>query len=186
MHGKNLRLKISRTTQLHHRQSGFTLLEILIGITITGILAAVVGQSVSQMFIISASNSAHMTAIKQVENVIEIIRKDALMAQAVTPDPDANHFLRFIWTEWTENKQNQVYYSLVDNQLQRRVILTDKERNVINDATTRLAGNIESIAINNKIGYNGGNLTITVTARVKGFKSAWEVRTFEVLPRPGT
>ena len=55
-----------------------------------------------------------MTAIKQVENAIDTIRQDVIMAQKVTPDlSQASGFpLTLTWVTWTDPETVLITYDL--------------------------------------------------------------------------
>ena len=101
-------------------QRGFTLIELIIALTITGAITGSLAMSISQTFDYSARGNARMTCVKQVENAIHWLSRDAQMAQEVKPDEhDPSGFpLELTWTEWN-NTYHQVTYRVEDNELKR-------------------------------------------------------------------
>ena len=129
-----------------------------------------------------------MTAIKQVESAIDIMRTDVLMAQHTVPDiPGGTGFpLTLIWLEWESNHQNTVTYSLNEDQ----DLVRQQERVDLNNpydpgtSIERVIGhNIESIVMQDSDTYSGGKITLLITAHLQGFKSASETRAFDIYPR---
>jgi prepilin-type N-terminal cleavage/methylation domain-containing protein len=156
-------------------QKGITLIELLIAVAITGLLAVVIVTSIVQVLNINASSGSRMTAIKQVERSIDRIRMDVQMAQeiATTDIDDPNVFLKLEWKEW-DNTVNEVIYTLdpTSHQMNRR-----------SSGTVNIVA--ESIASVQVSQLAGGNWEITITATVEGMKPSTEIRTFEVQTRTG-
>lgn len=154
---------------INNNQAGFTLIELILVIAITGIITGSITMTISQVFTNNAHSIAHMTAIKEVENTIHWISRDVQMAQiVVTDDPAA--VLTLTWVEW-DNTVNQVTYRLENDQLHRNHSINGQ---------TIVARHIDSIEVTPKP-YSGGKLTLTITAAIG---SASETRVCEVIPRP--
>jgi prepilin-type N-terminal cleavage/methylation domain-containing protein len=157
------------------QQNGITLMELLIAVAITGLLAVVIVTSIVQVLNINASSGSRMTAIKQVERSIDRIRMDVQMAQeiATTDVDDPNVFLKLEWKEW-DNTANEVIYTLdpTSHQMNRQ------SAGIVNI----VAESIASVQVSQ---LAGGNWEITITSTVEGMKPSTEVRTFEVQPRTG-
>ena len=85
-------------------EKGYTLIELLIAVTITVLASGAATGAIFQIFKGMESNNDHMTAVHQVQNAGYHISRDAQMAQSVTTDgltlPD---FLVINWTEWDED-----------------------------------------------------------------------------------
>ncbi|MCR4394747.1 MAG: prepilin-type N-terminal cleavage/methylation domain-containing protein [Dehalococcoidales bacterium] len=175
-------MKISISKSL---QRGFTLIEVLIGVALVGVLAGVITAAIYQIITVNASSTARMTAIKQVENAINYLRKDLLMAQTIIPDAtDPSGFPLVIrWTEWNTNNKYTINYYLNSD---THELYRQKSINGGTPETTLIAKNIESISVISPETYSGGKIAITITSMVGGMRPASETRTFEVLPRPAT
>lgn len=166
-------------------QRGFTLIEILIALAITGLIAVSVAGTVFQMFDISARSSSPMIAIKQVQNAGYWISHDARMAQDVDTgdDPDTPELVELVtltWTEWGSESEdvNRVVYTIEDDRLQRSHFVNDEEAGEFIVA--------RNITINN-CQYANGVLTLTITATIgTGSKEASETREYEIMSRPET
>lgn len=159
-------------------QRGFTLVEVLVGLALTGILSAGLTAGITQIFSINSSSSSQMSVIKDVENAVDNLRADILMAQKVECDGGASGFpLTLRWTSW-DNITTEVVYELLESGEIKRT------RTVEGVVSTRIVGkNIESIAIQDPSGRKTWNVTVVST--IDGFRQATETREFEILPRPG-
>jgi len=92
-------------------EKGYTLIELLIAITIMVLASGAAGGAIFQIFKGMESNNDHMTAVRQVQNAGYYISRDAQMAQSVTTEnltpPD---FLIIKWTEW-DDAGDPIYHS---------------------------------------------------------------------------
>jgi prepilin-type N-terminal cleavage/methylation domain-containing protein len=170
-------MRIEMLKKLRSLQHGFTLIEVLMVLAITGIIAPVIVLSISQLFSVNASSISRMSAIKQMESIIDSIRPDIQMGQQiVTSDPnDPNVFLAIYWTDW-DNNQNNIKYSW-------NPITHELKRTPAKSALNAIAKNIASKPVVSKMANN--NWSITLVATVEDYKSSTESRTFEVNPRSG-
>lgn len=168
-----------------------TLVEIMIGLAIMGLLAAGISQAIYQVVTINASGNARMNAMKQVEYAIDFLRQDAVMAQNITPqvEPDSDAVLdgfplEFAWTEWGTDMKIEVTYVLNGTDLERHL----KEITGLNPPALGIpevvAKNVVYIEMLNRTGYTGGEIRIKIVSRVPGLRAAEESRTFDILPRP--
>ena len=163
-----------RLKSMNKKQSGFTLVEIIIAVAIAGLIISAATGTIFQVFTMNARDTAHMIAVKQVENAVHWISRDIRMAQTAKID-DPAMVLALTWVEWN-NTENQVTYTL-DN--------GDLRRNHSVNGQTIVAQHIESIVVAPKP-YTGGKLAFTITATLGGLRPASETRVVEVMPRPGS
>jgi prepilin-type N-terminal cleavage/methylation domain-containing protein len=114
-----------RLRLINKNQKGFTLMELVVAIAITGIISGGITATMFQVFVGSARTSNHMIAVRQVQNAGYCVSLDAQMAQTVVLARDTDGFpLQLSWTDWDDNKVYQVTYTLEDmtggsKQLQR-------------------------------------------------------------------
>ena len=109
---KLLKLRTSITNQ-----KGFTLVELLISLAITAVISSAITLSISQVFSVSIASKNRMEAVKQVENGLHYINRDAQMASSIVPT--SNDFpLILTWNEWNVAENDltgplhQVIYSI--------------------------------------------------------------------------
>ncbi len=116
-------LKKERGTQgvrlIHKNQRGFTLVELIIAIAITGIITGGITMTIFQIFSGNTRTSNHMTAVRQVQNAGYWVSHDAQMAQSVVITGVSGFPLTLTWVDWESGDVYQVVYTLEDNKLQR-------------------------------------------------------------------
>jgi prepilin-type N-terminal cleavage/methylation domain-containing protein len=169
-------------------QRGFTLVEVLVGIAILGVISTAIAAATGQIININESSQNRFTAVKQLETAVDTIRVDIQVAQEISIEEDESYTpeesnppeikLNMKWTEWDDNSSHQVkYYLTSDNILQRVYITADetKTRNAAFDIQDIEAARLSS-----------GAWSITISAESGSYKSAGETRTFTVLPRSGS
>jgi prepilin-type N-terminal cleavage/methylation domain-containing protein len=128
----------------NQKQKGFTLVELLVAMTIAAAIGLAAATAAYQLVRINSSSTNRQVAISQVENAIHYVSRDAQQAQIVIPqdasgaplpevyfainynlldDPlvaNDHHKLTFKWIAWN-NTQNEVTYTLTDGILQKTV-----------------------------------------------------------------
>ena len=170
-------LKKERGTQgvrlFHKNQMGFTLVELMLAIAITGVITGGITMTIFQVFDANVRTSNHMTAVRQVQNAGYWVSRDAQMAQdIVTGDdpatPGVTEFLTLTWTDYNGDG-HQVTYTLEGAELWRNY---DGQRSLV-------AQHIDPTGTT--CDFAGGKLTFTVTATVE---EQSETRIYEVTPRP--
>ena len=96
---------------MKHGEKGYTLIELIIAITIMVLVSGAAGAVIFQILRNIERNNDHITAVRQVQNAGYWISRDAQMAQDVTTDnltlPD---FLILSWTEW-DDTGDPIYHS---------------------------------------------------------------------------
>jgi len=137
--------------------------------------------SVAQVFSVSIASKNRMEAVKQVENALHYIDRDAQMAYNVVPT--SNDFpLVLTWNEWNvadndlTGSQHQVTYSIVSDKLQRIETISG------NLVANNIIANDISDASN--CSYANSVLTVNLTASIGGFKPVNETRSLAVKSRP--
>ncbi len=93
-------------------EKGYTLIELLIAITIMAVVSAAAGMAIFQVLRNTERNNDHITAVRQVENAGYWISRDALMAVSVTTTDNLTlpDFLSLSWTEWDDDG-DPIYHS---------------------------------------------------------------------------
>jgi prepilin-type N-terminal cleavage/methylation domain-containing protein len=178
-----------RLNRLHHNERGFTLIEILIALAITGFLAVGIGTAIVQIGSVSDISNSRVTAVKQIENAIHYINRDVQQAQKVEIN-GTGYWIRLTWVSWDDNSIVQIVYNVDSNKnLIRQVSST--VGGSTSTSTTTVAKYIES---GSKV-VTAPNTTLTPPEKTwtvqlsstytSGQKTASETREIKIIPRPG-
>ena len=162
-------------------QKGFTLVELLVALAITAVIGSAITLAISQVFSVSIASKNRMVAVKQVENALHYINRDAQMASIIEPTGD-DFPLVLTWNEWNvvENDLtgplHQVTYLInADNELER-LETTDGS-----STTSIVAINISDIS---NCTFADNVTTVNLTAAIGGYKPVQETRSLEIKSRP--
>jgi len=168
-------MKVKKPSILKKNQRGFTMIELLVIIALTGIIGAAATMSIHQIFTGTALSNDQNTAINQVRNAGHWISRDVQMAKPntiVVYEPTEQNFLGLtIWEDPNGDTTHTVTYTLQDGKLWRNY---DAEQ-------TLIAQYIKPKGADTDCHWDGEVLTVNITAQV-GDKT--ETRTFQVKPRP--
>ena len=142
-------------------QHGFTLVELLVVISITGLIASFLGSAVYQMFTVTEYGNSKMTAIHDLQNISNWLNRDGQMAstaiggsQLVLTLPDTS----------------TIAYELIGTELKR------------SDGSTQitLAWNITSATFT----VSDRTVTLDITSAPVGRQDASHQGTYQVYLRP--
>lgn len=180
--------------KLKKDQRGFTLIELVIAILLTGIITTAITMTVFQVFDMNTRTSNRMAAVRQVQNAGFWVSPDVQMAQDVPSGGSGPLPFTLTWTDW-EGKEHEVVYTLVNmpsgefKRLQR-----EHKIDLALNSTIMVAEYIDPTETScccdcDGDGYCDGDcncddksVIFTVTANVGGQS---ETREYEVKPRPG-
>jgi prepilin-type N-terminal cleavage/methylation domain-containing protein len=190
--------------KMRNSQRGFTLIELLVVVAITGILGTVLASAVSQIILINAFTTNHLEAIKQVENALHYVNRDAQAAQNVsvyekglngqyslkTGDPVSyvlaagdNSTIRdnltLTWTDW-QNNTNKIEYWITDQVLFQKLTVN---AGTVNQSVTQKAVAQHITGASGDWEKTIKTLTLNITSGLPGFESSSETRTLKVIPR---
>ena len=181
---------------INKNQLGFTLMELMLAIAISGIITGVITTTIYQVFTGNLRTSNHMTAVRQVQNAGYWVSYDTHMAQSIGIGDDpgtatVEEFLTLTWANWSDNETHQVVYALVDMPSGG---LKNLQRSHSVDGTTGTSIIAQFVDPREKDGKPqtrcepaSGALVLTVTATVgAGSQEQSETRRYEVVPRPGS
>jgi prepilin-type N-terminal cleavage/methylation domain-containing protein len=196
------------------RQQGFTIIELIIAVAITGLIMGGIALTFVQLVEGHTQSSGEMTALRQVQNIGYNISRDAKMAEIIDINDDeatagVTEVFTVYWTEiisWkTEpvgegediidfvismiNRHKIVYTwddGIVDrSEYQTGSIREDEESYTYSlDTETRIAQYIKDGDGNMGITFDIGANILTVTATTEGFNRQTETRSYEIEPRP--
>jgi prepilin-type N-terminal cleavage/methylation domain-containing protein len=104
----------------HRGQAGFTLIELMAALAISGIISLGATMAISQVINQTVKNNDYTTANRQVLNAMKWIGRDAQMAQSITGYSGfpATSNLTLSWITW-DNLSVQAVYSVVGGELRR-------------------------------------------------------------------
>jgi prepilin-type N-terminal cleavage/methylation domain-containing protein len=178
---------------INRNQVGFTLIELVVAIAISGVITGAITTTIFQVIESSARTNNHMTVVRQVQDAGYWVSHDAQMAQNVeladesVDDPDGTRFpLTVTWTDWDSSEVHQVVYTLENmpsgglKNLQR-----SHSSNGAPIETGIIAQFIDPDSEKTKCEFTDGKLTLVVTATVgAGLQEQSETRVYEVQSRP--
>jgi prepilin-type N-terminal cleavage/methylation domain-containing protein len=179
---------LRRLGLLNKNQRGFTLIEMLIVLAISGIVTGTTTMTIFQVLDGNVRTNNHMEAISHVQNAGYQVSIDAEQAQTVVRTEDPDGFpLTLTWTDWENNDQYQAIYSITNNKLQRQyykngnLIGTPYEFEYIFNTDP---DDPEEVPITYCTLINN-TLSCTLTAIAGGgSQKQIETRVYEVIPRP--
>jgi prepilin-type N-terminal cleavage/methylation domain-containing protein len=168
---------------IFNKQSGLSLIELLIVIAIGGILASAVSTVISQVFTVNTDSTNRMVAVKQVENAVHWINKDAQMAQVDedAPPVETNSFpVTLSWENDYDSPaiESEVIYYIANGELIRNYSTSTGE-----SSTKIIAANIQAGISGTNWSYEDGIFYFKITASVGGNPPTIETRSFKVLSR---
>jgi prepilin-type N-terminal cleavage/methylation domain-containing protein len=97
-----------------HRR-GFTLLEIMIAIGITGVLSTSIATAMYQLQSVSNAHYTYIVAVNQVENAIHYLNRDVQSSQIVNPTGTHGFPLILKWNTWDTGDINTVTYNFASD-----------------------------------------------------------------------
>jgi type II secretory pathway pseudopilin PulG len=172
---------ILRIIRLFHKnRAGFTLIDMLAAIMITGIIAIGASVSTAQVMNQTSRNNDFTTATSNAMNALHWMSRDALVAQTVngTTGFPLTETLSMRWTGW-DNSVYTANYTITGGQLRR----------IYSDGTS-VTSTVIAEHINPAAGMTGcvssnGTITITITSSVgAGAKVIDVTRVREISSRP--
>jgi len=166
--------------RLHKDQRGFSIIELLVVIVLTGLITTAITTTFFQVFNINARTANHMSALSQVQQAGKLVSEDILEAQVIDDNPTGGEFLIL---GWNSTAIHEVTYTLEDGELWRSESIDGGS-----PTTTRVAEYISSNPTETYCNLDGEVLIFKVTAIVgEGtVHEESEQRLYRVQPRPGT
>lgn len=165
--------------RINKSQWGFTLLELLLVIAISGMISTGITATLYQVVTGSTRASNHMTAVRQVQNAGYWVSRDAHLVQGepdIAEDGDGQlESITLSWTDW-DDTLNTVVYTFEGTKLWR----DDGAQQAL------MAQFIDPASTKTMCDFTDGVFTFTVTVTVgSGSQEQSETRVYKVIPRPG-
>jgi len=164
-------------------EKGFTLIEVLVAIAITALIAGAASMTTFQLVNGTKRSNDHMTAVNQVGNAGYWVSRDAQMSENFTVENlTPPEFLVLGWTEEDIGYEHQVIYTLEampGSNLKR--LMRNHSINGGSNVITLVAQFIDPDPAKTECEFINGTLTLTVTASPSLHS---ETRVYKVLPRP--
>ena len=162
-------------------QAGFTLIEMLVAITITGLISFGASIATAQVLTQTTRNTDYTLASRDALNALYWISHDASMAQTIngTEGFPQTEDLSLSWKGW-DNTEYSANYTL-ENSVLKRIYSVDGQV-----TTTVIASYIDPGASMTYCVFDDGILTVTITSSVgEGDKVVSVTKVREISPRPG-
>ena len=164
---------------MRENQKGFTLLEVVAVLAITGLIGVGAAIATNQVVNQGANNSDYTAASQHTMNAMHWISRDAQMSQTLEPSGPSGFPLTLSWTEW-DNSAHQIIYSIEDDKLKRSYSVDG-----VAPSQTVVAQQINSAAENTTCEFASGVLTVKMTATIgTGLKAISVTKVREISPRP--
>jgi prepilin-type N-terminal cleavage/methylation domain-containing protein len=166
--------------KLHRNQAGFTLVEVLAAVAITGIIALGASVSSGQLINQTSRDTDITAASRYAANALYWMSRDALMSQNTTGQAGfpATSTLSLRWTSW-DNINYSASYAVTEGTLYR----TFSNGGAV--STTMIARYINTGADMTSCVSSDGTLIITVTSSVgEGARTVNVTKTRQISSRP--
>lgn len=140
-------------------QRGFTLIEILIAVTVSTMLMGALGTVFVQLLVVPKQQSDQLAAVNDLRLALDFIQYDGVQATGFTEqtDPDYGYFL---WQDYSSEDNYKITYRYENSRLMR-----DESINGTQQSSLAIAFHVadyESITFF----VNSGNNTVTVTMTI--------------------
>lgn len=169
-------------------EKGYTLVELLVAITIMALASAAAGVGIFQIIGNTERNSNHMAAVLQVQNADHRISQDARKAQCVNTDNlTLPNFVTMYWIDGNSSDEYHVTYTLEDMPSSAfKELRRNESVNGSVNATSLVAHHIDPDPEKTRCEFTNGILTLSIEVNMgNGATMESETRTSRIVPRPG-
>jgi prepilin-type N-terminal cleavage/methylation domain-containing protein len=177
-------MRMRKITDAWNSQSGFSLVEVIVALLITGFLGGGVVTALYQIGNVNSIDNAKISAVNQVENAFHYFNRDMQMAQKVEINGNG-YWFRFSWTTWDSVEKISVVY-LVQNGTLTRSYSVDNDT-AVNSVIANYITNYSATPPNTQLTPPEKAWTVEMTASTNSkLKQATVVRKTKIIPRPGS
>jgi len=171
--------------RLRKDQRGFSLIELVIVIGLTGLITTAITMTVFQVFNMNTRTANRMTAVSQVQNAGKIVSEDILEAQPskINVNPGGGTFLALGWTAQNDTAYavNYTWGSMPSGNF--KILWRKHYADSVLDSTTKVAEYIDSTQTS--CAWNATTKTVIFKV-IATVGNETETRVYEVKPRPGS
>ncbi len=137
-------------------EKGYSLIELLIAISVSAILAIGAGMTTFQIFRGSKQNNDWNIAVRQAQSLGQYVSQDALMVNTIDigddPGTEDIEFISLFWKDWENGNTCDTSYLWLDSEdslkkLKRKQVTRDINGVEINTTTTLVADNVYSATL---------------------------------------
>jgi prepilin-type N-terminal cleavage/methylation domain-containing protein len=173
-------MNIQLFRHISQKRRGFTLVEVLIAITVTGLIMGGITTAIIQMINVNNQNTNSITAQRQVQQVGFAMSNDGLQARSIVESIsgdahllDSNPFTWPVKFMWIDNNgiTHNIVYTLAGN------VLTRSETFGASTLNRDIATDISSAGFS-RVG--NGIYRLEVTSSINGKYPVTETRTYEI------
>lgn len=152
---------------------GLTLVELLASLAVSAVIISGATTALFQIILNNTRNTAHMAAVKQVENALYFMLRDIQMSQYVQTDNlKENEVIRLSWVDWNDIPY-EVSYSVIRGELTRTYSAGGR---------VSVCKYVASVSVS-PIPYQNGKVRLSMTVSMGGKPPVSETREIDVSPR---
>jgi len=151
---------IRKSGRIFESQRGFTLMEIMVAISLVALIAVSVSSATFQILRQSIKNRDYTSASQSTMNAVHWMSRDAEMAQTIQTGVNHGFPLTLRWIDWGSSVYQSVY-SIENGVLKREYSHTGD-----GSVQTVLANYVDTVSGNTTIVYNNKILTVKITASI--------------------